>query len=168
MRIYLVGFMGSGKSTLGPILAEKLGLTFIDLDQRIESSERKSIPEIFAGQGENHFRKLERATLIAALKEDNFVLACGGGTPCFSDNMDLMKKTGLVLYLKFSPKKLSERLKNSGDARPLLLPGPGVSLENHISEMLEKREPFYKMANYTLKNPDAEELKDFILKTSNQ
>jgi shikimate kinase len=120
MRIFLIGFMGSGKSSMGAAISSDLGLRFIDLDKAIESKFGKDIPAIFATDGEKHFRELEQQTLQELLEEDDYVMACGGGTPCFFDNMDRMNEAGVTIYLKMSTDVLADRLQTETETRPLL------------------------------------------------
>src|SRR5882757_5624329 len=103
MRIFLVGYMGSGKSLMGAALAKELGLQFFDLDKAIETKSGKDINSIFSSDGEKIFRDLEKQVLNELLEEDDFVMACGGGTPCYFDNMDKMNEAGVTLYLKMEP-----------------------------------------------------------------
>jgi shikimate kinase len=120
MRIYLIGYMGSGKSTVGKGLAKKLNLQFIDLDNYIEERNFKTIPEIFASVGEVGFRKIEQHALKEIAEFENVVVATGGGAPCFFDNMELIKRTGVSVYLNGTPRILAERLLNSKTERPLM------------------------------------------------
>src|SRR3954467_15421359 len=110
MRIFLVGYMGSGKSSMGAALAKELGLNFFDLDKAIEKKAGKDVAAIFASEGEKHFRELEKNCLTELLLEDDYVMAVGGGTPCFSDNMEKMNEAGVCIYLKMSTDHLVERL----------------------------------------------------------
>lgn len=151
MRIYLTGFMASGKSTIGPILSNVLGLDFYDLDQEIEDREKLSIVEIFEKKGEAYFRNVESEILKKIVQKDNIVVSLGGGTITFQENFDLMKNTGKIIYLKVSPEDIYNRLKNKTD-RPLFrefVLGE-VSKEefmNRINELLDKRKQFYEKAD---------------------
>ena len=109
-KIYIIGFMGSGKSTAGKKLASLMGWTFVDLDKKIEEFAGKSIPEIFAQDGETSFREIEAKILRSLNSLKNTVISTGGGTPCYSDNMEYMLDTGLTLYLKLTPGQLKSRL----------------------------------------------------------
>jgi shikimate kinase len=164
MRIFLTGFMGSGKSTLGKQLATELGLQFIDLDREIESRFGKDIPAIFATDGEAHFRDLEKQVLNECLDADDFVMACGGGTPCFSDNMDKMNEAGITVYLKLSTDGLFERLTADGGKRPVLQGRTSTELWTWIHELLQDREPDYLRAHYKVKAKDlrSKDLAEFI------
>lgn len=164
MRIFLLGFMGSGKSSMGQAIANELGLRFIDLDKAIESKFGKDIPSIFATDGENHFRDLEKQTLNELLDQDDYVMACGGGTPCFFDNMDKMNEAGVTIYLKLSTDTLAERLATETEQRPLLQGKQGHELWTFVHENLTEREPDYIRAKYKVKAKDLKpsELVEFI------
>ncbi len=164
MRIFLIGFMGSGKSMLGKQLAADLGLDFIDLDREIESRFGKDVAAIFATDGEAHFRDLEKQVLNESLEQDNYVMACGGGTACFSDNMDKMNEVGVTVYLKLSTDGIYERLTADAGNRPLLKGKTGTELWTWIHELLQTREPDYLRAHYKVKGKDlrAKDLAEFI------
>ncbi len=144
--IFLVGFMGSGKTTVGKHLAQKLGLTFCDLDQFIEEKQEKSIPEIFAEAGEDAFRIAERNALKEVAIRTDCVISTGGGTPCFFDNMALMNASGTTIYLNTSIKELVHRLHYKGNKRPLLQGKDENQLHDYIAQALLKREAFYNQA----------------------
>ena len=144
--------MGSGKSHWGSAVAEKTGCSFIDLDVLIEEREGKTIPEIFAESGETHFREIERKCLRSLADFPPSVVAAGGGTPCFSDNMNWMKKNGLTVYLKMPPEILLERLKKGCGQRLLLKNLNESNLPNFIQNRLSEREPFYLRADCTLEH----------------
>ena len=118
--IYILGFMGSGKSTSGKKLASLLGWSFIDLDKRIEEHTGLTIPEIFSRYGETFFRNVETEILRSLKSHVNTVISTGGGTPCHDDNMDYMLETGLTIYLKLTPDQLKNRLSGSKGERPLI------------------------------------------------
>lgn len=164
MRIFLIGFMGSGKSSLGAAIAEDLELRFIDLDKSVETLAGKDMPTIFKTDGETHFRELEAKALRQQLKEEDFVMACGGGTPIYSDNMDAMNEAGVTIYLKLSTDTLTERLAAETESRPLLNDLKGHELWTFVHENLTEREPFYLKAKYKVKAKDlkAAELVEFI------
>lgn len=151
MRIFLMGYMGCGKSTAGKQLANKLHLNFLDLDKYIEQNYRQSIPTIFRNEGEEKFRELEHLSLQELLKQDNYVLSLGGGTPCFYNNMDLIKKSGISVYLKMSVQSLVNRLIHAKNPRPLIKEMTERELEEYISAHLPIREHYYSMADYTIK-----------------
>ncbi len=149
-KVILVGFMGSGKSTLAKKLAAKLSLPFIDSDKAIEAHYNKSIGELFAEHGESHFRDLERHFIETLNTEENFVLATGGGLPCFGKNMEVLNNLGATFYLERSPKELAHRLINSKEKRPLLEGLSEEELLHFISEKLAQREEYYRLAHFTL------------------
>ena len=145
-RVYIIGFMGSGKSTAGKKLASLLGWSFIDLDKRIEEQAGTTIPEIFSQQGEDYFRNVEAEVLKNLMSQTNTVISTGGGTPCHGDNMDHMLETGLTLYLKLTPVQLKSRLSESTGKRPLLKDLDEDSLLGFIEEKLALREKWYNRA----------------------
>jgi shikimate kinase len=147
--IYFVGFMGSGKTTLGKRLAKKLEIPFIDLDAKICEVTGKTIPEIFDKEGEESFRKIEQETLRNLSVKEAAVVSVGGGTPCFFDNMSWMNKHGLTVYLKLSPKAILRRLSSSNlSERPLLKNLTNTELLTFIEEKLKDREAYYLSAKY--------------------
>lgn len=150
VRAILVGFMGSGKSTLGKKLANRLGVPFVDSDQEIETHFQKSIGEIFAEHGESYFRTVEREYIEALDLREDFVLATGGGMPCFGYNMDLLNALGTTFYLERSPKELAHRLFNAKTKRPLIAGLDEVELLPFIEEKLKIREDYYRKANVIL------------------
>ena len=141
--------MGSGKSLLGKRLAEKLGWNFIDLDEMLEKGEQMTISEIFSKRGESVFRELEAKYLRSTQEAANTIIATGGGTPCFFDNLTWMKETGITIYLQASPSTLLERLKDGIAHRPLLNGKTDEELVEYIEDLLFKREPYYNQANYS-------------------
>lgn len=149
-RVYIIGFMGSGKSTAGKKLASLLGWSFIDLDKRIEKQAGKTIPEIFSQQGEDYFRNVEAEVLKNLISQTNTVISTGGGTPCHGDNMDHMLETGLTLYLKLTPGQLKSRLSESTGKRPLIKDLDEDSLLGFIEEKLALREKWYNRAEITV------------------
>jgi len=164
MLIYLIGYMGSGKSTIGKKLAARLGYDFIDLDKMIEHKYKISIPDLFSRYDEGAFRKLEKETLHETFKLKSKVISTGGGTPCFYNNMDLINKNGLSVYLKMHPKSLYERLIKSKKKRPLIADKPPDEILNHITKHLSEREFYYNQSKMTFKgeNLDIKELKKSI------
>ncbi|MDR3695824.1 shikimate kinase [Mucilaginibacter sp.] len=144
--IFLVGFMGCGKTTLGRKLANRLGYDFIDLDHILEAQERMTIAEYFAKFGENAFRELESEVLKQTQYPEHAVVSTGGGLPCFFDNMDWMNTHGKTIYIKLSPKTLATRLENEKEERPLLRQHHGEALVAFITDKLTEREPFYGQA----------------------
>ncbi len=148
-RIFLVGYMGAGKTTLGRALAKTLGLQFVDLDCYIEERYHKTISQIFADKGENGFRELEKRMLHEAGEFENVVISTGGGTPCFFDNMDYMNSQGTTVYLDVPVERLFIRLSIARHKRPLIKEKNDEELRAFISEQLEKREGYYRKAEYT-------------------
>ena len=149
-RIILTGYMGSGKTTVGRALAKELDLPFYDLDWYIESRMRKKVSEIFAEQGEEGFRRIERNMLHEVAEFENVVISCGGGTPCFFDNMDYLNQQGQVVYLRCEPEVLRKHLMMGKGDRPLLKGKTPEELTAYISEQLQYRSQFYTKARYTL------------------
>jgi shikimate kinase len=149
-RIILVGYMGSGKTTVGKALARELGLQFYDLDWYIENRRRKTVPQIFAERGEAGFREIERNMLHEVAEFENIVLSCGGGTPCFFDNMDYLNQQGSVIWLKADAEVLYKHLLMGKTERPLLKGKSPEELITFIREQLAQREPFYSKARHVL------------------
>ena len=149
-RIILIGYMGSGKTTVGKALSKETGMMFYDLDWYIESRMRKSVSQIFAEKGEEGFRKIEYNMLHEVAEFEDIIISCGGGTPCFFDNMDYLNQQGEVVYLKASPETLHKHLLMAKVERPLLKGKSTEELIAYISEHLKQREPFYEKAHYTL------------------
>ncbi len=150
-RIYLTGFMGCGKSTIGPILANTIGYEFVDVDRRIEQVEGRSINEIFTDKGEKYFRDLERTVLMKVCMLPRTVISLGGGTMAVAENMEVILATGLVVYLKITPEQLFFRLRHRSD-RPLLRSADGSQLSDEelrsrIRLLYEAREPLYARAD---------------------
>lgn len=154
MRVFVIGFMGSGKSTLGKPIARALGCDFVDLDHYIEKSEGMTISEIFAQKGEAAFRALENHYLCQLSELDNVVVSTGGGTPCFNSNMELMNRMGQTVYLKQEPKTLANRLIYSKNKRPLIEGKTPEQLLEYIRTTLAVREQFYNQASVVVDNPD--------------
>lgn len=143
-KVFLVGFMGCGKSTLGKKLARKLNKEFIDLDDFIEEQEKLTINEIFEQVGEAGFRALENKWLkFVSQKYDNAVISCGGGTPCFNGNMNFMLEKGKVVYIQLPPKVLCDRLTNERQKRPLIAKLSDNELLEFIKTKLSERSPYY-------------------------
>jgi len=162
--VYIIGFMGSGKSTAGRKLAMSLGWTFVDLDRKIEEVAGKTIPQIFSDDGEEKFRELETSVLQSLKTEVKTIISTGGGTPCHGDNMQIMLATGLTIYLKMTPEQLTSRLLESTGQRPLLKNIPDNKLNEFISKKLASREKWYSKAKITLegKNLDINLLTSLI------
>lgn len=145
-KIFLIGFMGSGKSTMGRRLASYLKWSFVDLDEKIENSDGMSIPDIFSRKGESFFRESESKALRELQSESNIVISTGGGTPCFGNNMEFMLESGLTIYLKMTPSSLKRRLVRSSEGRPLLKDIDRRDLEGFIASKLAEREKWYSRA----------------------
>lgn len=146
-RVYIIGFMGCGKSTTGKKLSAVLGWQFIDLDKEIEIKAGRSINDIFSLSGEGYFRELEKETLLGLKTKNNTIVSCGGGTPCHSGNMDFMLRTGQVVYLKMTPGQLLSRLESGASQRPLINHLTPEELLQFISDKLSERENYYNMAS---------------------
>lgn len=163
MKIFLIGYMGSGKTTAGKKLAAMLDYTFIDLDAMIENETDHTIVEWFS-QGEARFREIETLVLKQTGDFKNAVISTGGGTPCFHENMAWMKENGLTVYLKLAPGSLFHRLAASKEKRPLLAGKSDLELMEFITESLKEREYYYSQAHYIVKgeNLDVKTLVDEI------
>ena len=157
IRIFLTGYMGAGKTTLGKAFARELNVPFIDLDWYIEERFHKSIRELFAERGEASFRELERSMLHEVSEFEDVIVSTGGGTPCFFDNMDYMNACGDTVFLQVEPEVLFHRLKVAKQQRPLLANKSDEELMNFICEALQKRHPFYSQAKFLFR---ADELED--------
>lgn len=164
-RIILIGYMGAGKTTIGKILAKDLGIPFYDLDWYIETRMRKKVKQIFDERGEEGFRIIERNMLHEVAEFEDVVVACGGGTPCFFDNMEYLVGQGDVVYLRGTPDVLFRHLKMGKGVRPLLLGKNDEELLEYIKENVEKREEFYMKANHIVDIPCMED-EDKILDTT--
>ena len=149
-RVYIIGFMGSGKTTAGKKISAFLGWDFVDLDHMIEMREKKSVNEIFSLYGEDYFRELESTTLKNLETVRNTVISAGGGTPCYCDNMEFMLRTGTVVYLKMTPGQLVSRLEKGLEKRPLLKEKDNKELLHYITNKLSERENYYEAANITV------------------
>ncbi|MCG8574812.1 MAG: shikimate kinase [Flavobacteriales bacterium] len=151
MNIFLIGFMGSGKSSVGKRLASRMGMKFLDSDREIEKQQQKKIPEIFKKNGELAFRQMEKEWL-QNLEVSNAIVSLGGGTPCFEGNMELIKQKGTSIYLILSPEAIVSRLIKSKNVRPLVeeYKNDREALLKVVEEMLNKREVFYKRADLHL------------------
>jgi len=147
MKIFLIGFMGSGKTTIGRRLVEQTGFDFLDTDRFIEIRQGKSIAEIFVQYGELAFREMERNLLLELQQLEYTVVSTGGGMPCYADNMDIMLSCGKVVYLKILPQTLASRLIRSNTERPLINGKTENELQQYIMEKLAERESFYCRAH---------------------
>jgi shikimate kinase len=146
-RIFLIGYMGAGKTTIGKALAKRMNLSFIDLDVYIEARYHRSISRLFEEKGEESFREIERRMLHEVALFENVLVSTGGGTPCFYDNMDFMNMAGQTVYLKVSPDELVKRLKLVRHTRPILNGRYGEELNAFVLENLEKRSIYYMQAS---------------------
>ena len=146
--------MGSGKTTAGKKLASLLGWSFIDLDKKIEEYTGKTIPEIFSQNGEDYFRDVESEILRNLKSGTNTVISTGGGTPCYSDNMDFMLETGLTIYLKLTPGQLKSRLSESKGERPLIKDLDHAEATVFIEEKLADREKWYEQSEIMIEGMD--------------
>jgi shikimate kinase len=151
MLIYLIGFMGSGKTTTGKKLAAFLNYRIIDLDSFIEEKYRITIPDIFNRFDEKAFRKIERDALLETTALKSTVVSTGGGTPCFFDNMEIINRHGTSVYLKLHPKSIFARLNESKKKRPLLENKTEQERYNYIVSKLAEREKYYLQAHHTIK-----------------
>ena len=149
-RFFLIGYMGSGKTTIGKALAKTLNLNFTDTDWFMEQRYHKTIGELFEKFGDVRFREIEGEMLREVSEFENIIISTGGGTPCFFDNMDFMKKKGTTIYLKTPPSQLFERLKKTTEKRPLLRNKTDEELMDYITQTLKIREPFYNQADIIL------------------
>ena len=154
-RIFLIGYMGAGKTTIGKELARRMGLSFVDLDKHIEARYHKTISRIFSEKGEDGFRQIEQKILHEVSMFENVLIATGGGAPCFYDNMDFMNRSGQTVYLKVSPGELVKRLELVKHTRPMLSGRCGNELLSFVSDSLEKRMPYYMQAAFVF---DAEKM----------
>lgn len=164
MKIFIIGYMCSGKSTVGKRLARKLNYDFIDLDLYFEEKYHISVDDFFKKYGDDAFRKIETKLLNEILTKDNIVISTGGGTPCFNENMNLMKNNGVSVYLKMHINSLKDRILNSKKQRPLLKNISEDNIDDFLSDHLSKREVFYQQADFTVKgeNVDVEGMVELI------
>ena len=160
MNIYLIGMPGSGKTTLGKQLAQELNYSFVDMDEEIEKSERKTINEIFAEEGEEEFRDIEQDTLHEIATGKNLVVATGGGVPCFFDNMQFINRSGMSIFIDVSAKELHKRIASNTD-RPMFLYKTPQEIETELSNKITSRLPFYSQAQITVTG-DNIQLEDLI------
>lgn len=169
-RIFLVGYMGAGKTTVGKDLACRAGLTFIDLDYYIEGRYCKSVSQIFAEKGEEAFRQIERKMLHEVAEFEDVLISTGGGAPCFFDNIEFMNGCGTTVYLKVSVEELAKRLEMCKHTRPILKGRSGKELREFIADSLEKRSPFYMRSAITfdaermLTETDVQEISNALMK----
>lgn len=163
MKVFLLGFMGAGKTFWGQLLSRELQLPLLDLDEELVRMHGSSIAGLFDRLGEEGFRKLEREKLLEVSGGEQFVLSTGGGTPCFFDNMDIMNARGLSIWLHPSQEVLWERLRLQKQKRPLIRDLDDGALRDYIHEKLSSREPYYSQAKLEL-DPDRETAATFAQK----
>lgn len=156
MRVYLIGYMASGKTRFGMELEAKTGYRFIDTDELFAERYRISILDFFEKYNEESFRKIEKELLLETLTYQDAIIATGGGTPCFFDNIDVIKRNGISIYLKMDVISLVNRLAIVRKKRPLLKDKTTSELESYIRTQIAERELFYSQADYTV---DAEKIK---------
>lgn len=154
MRIYLVGYMASGKTWLGQELALATGLEFVDIDDLFENRFRITISDFFGKYGEELFRKLEHEILEGTLELGNVVIATGGGTPCFYNNMDLILSSGKSVYLRMDLTELIDRIQTIKKKRPLLMNLESSGLKDFVRDQLQEREQYYLKADWVFDGPD--------------
>jgi len=167
MNVYLIGYMGSGKSTAGKKLATRLGMAFVDMDAELEQRADISVSEWFEQKGEDHFRKAEAQLMTDFSTQKDLVIAAGGGTPCFSNNLELMKNTGVVVYLDMEVDQLVSRLLSGQAQRPLIAGKSPEELTEFITGHLEERKPYYEQAHILVSAMDLnaerlDELAEFV------
>lgn len=162
MRIYLTGFMGSGKTFLGQQLAQKLNFSFMDMDEMIANYTQLSIPDIFHHHGEDFFRRTEHMVLRNTGILHNTVIATGGGTPCFFNHMEWMNNSGITIFMNPTTQILFERLKSESHSRPLIKDIPTQNLHAWIEEKLKERMPFYNLAKYTNTSQEIDDIIDLM------
>lgn len=149
-RIVLIGYMGAGKTTIGHALSKATGMPFYDLDWYIENRMRKKVSQIFEESGEDGFRRIERNMLHEVAEFEDVIISCGGGTPCFFDNMDYLNVQAYTVYLKASAEVLCEHLKMGRTVRPLLLGKSEEELLEYVASQLEHRRQYYEQSKYVL------------------
>lgn len=145
-RIFLVGYMGAGKTSVGKVLAKRMNLSFVDLDHFIEARYHKTISKLFEEKGEENFRETERRMLHEVAMFENVLVSTGGGVPCFFDNMAFMNQSGTTIYLKVSPGELVKRLELVKHSRPILKDKSGEELHQFVKQSLMKRDSYYTQA----------------------
>ena len=166
-RIFLIGYMGAGKTTLGRALAKELNIQFIDLDSYIEERLCKSVSQIFAEKGEAGFRDIERRMLHEAGEFENVIISTGGGTPCFFDNIEYMNEQGTTVFLDVPVERLFIRLSIARKKRPLIMEKNDEELHNFITEQLAKRLPHYSKAKQKFIADQLEDVKQIEASVKN-
>ena len=150
-RIIIIGYMGSGKTTVGRALAHNLGLSFYDLDWYIESRMHKTVKQLFDEKGEAGFRLIERNLLHELAEFENIVISCGGGTPCFFDNMEYLNKQGETIYMNATADIICQHLNISRNVRPLLKDKSKDEVKVFVKKQIEERDIYYKQAKHIIK-----------------
>lgn len=163
IRVFLCGYMGSGKTTLGKSLASEMNLTFIDLDNFIEARQHKTVKDIFAAVGEAGFREVERRSLQEVAEYEDVVISLGGGTPCFFDNMEIVNRAGVSVYLKPTEDVLLQRLIKGKHKRPLLAEKSDDEILGVIREQLAWREPYYSKSHITFEADNLENKEEIYM-----
>lgn len=159
----MIGFMGAGKTHWGKQVANRMGLPFYDLDELVVEHEGKSIADIFTQNGEEYFRMCEKQMLEELVeKEDSMIISCGGGTPCFFNNIDFMKRYGIVVWLNTQVEVILQRLMKERMHRPLLKDIKDEDLRNHIIRKLNERRMYYEQADVIIDREDTISMNDFI------
>ena len=162
MKIFLIGMPGSGKTTLGRQLAKEMLMTFVDLDKEIEKREGKSVQQVFGENGEDYFRQAESKELIEwAASSKSFVMATGGGTPCFYENIKVINQSGISIFLDVPLATLLSRLEKKTD-RPLLNAGTVEEKKERLSSLLAHRTQYYEQANIVVKNANLSKVMEAI------
>lgn len=163
--LFIIGYMGCGKTTFGRALSQATGLRFIDLDEYIEQRQNSSVKDIFRDHGEEGFRRIERDMLLEVCRMQDCIVSCGGGTPCFFDNISIINRFGNSLWLKASEEVLFSRLIRKRDKRPLLAGRSDDEIRSIISSQLQARSPFYSRASFSWQGDsleDARQISDNI------
>lgn len=151
LPLFLIGFMGAGKTTLGKVLAERTGVPFIDTDTCIEELQGTTIANIFLERGEKTFRSIENQLLHDIIdSHQGCIISTGGGMPCHGSNVELMREAGGVVYIRLSVNSLANRLRSEADIRPLLVDRGKLTLEERIRELLAAREGYYERAHVAI------------------
>ena len=168
LRIFLIGFMGCGKTHWARLLSQKLSIPFFDLDEKVEEQEGASITEIFAEKGEEYFRHVEKEILFMLTESHSkFVMATGGGTPCFFNNIDYLKRNGPVVWINCSIDCLHQRLHKEKEKRPLISQMPDEKLKAYIVKKYSSRKIFYEQANIII-NEDDVNMKNLLKRIFNE
>ena len=147
MTLFIIGYMASGKTTFGRALARKTGFRHIDLDFYIEQRFHSTVRDIFANKGESEFRRIESAMLREVGEMSDVVISCGGGTPCFGDNIDYMKSHGITICLQASEDVIAERIIHAGNKRPLMAGKSKDEIIATLRQHMKERKPFYDKAS---------------------